>query len=565
MSTETQLNDGMGSKCQIVQHQTTLSKVGFNVLNSLLVRFQQEDVDENSMQRLYKEYWYRSGQFERTMLYASYLSDQDLLKKRQDLRRFPDCNPEMSQIILRFSQIYSPDAVIPGFGMKTVFTKQHAYIKTLIGVIPDNADIHDLLGNGASVNLGVGHPLVSILPILEQELQISGFKGEYLHPSTSSLCALEYLTRLHPYSSEGTVVIRPGFQVTTVAGGVVENICAYAEKQIYCDALSQTSDTIQSAISTRSELNTLFSSDPIRNRRLLIALEIIKPPIVYAIDGTCLGGIGSARGGTFDFTESQDISRGIAGGYVQKMLPTPIGEQSQSEFLRKIEIGIENKNVAGVVVEPVLGDGGIHALRDDFVASLISILRKGYEGKSIPLIIDATQTCAGRAGHILGIDHLPSLLNYSDQTVYILGKSISGGERPFAFSLTPEKIAREAYPLTHISTTGGRHALDAVATVMFLEQAEVQQIINHNADILMEKAQKYRVDNLLNGVKLHRGFELGPDGTTDVQKRLLIDHGILTGKVGRHSEVLRTNFGLLYDPHTFRTLAEIVCGVCATI
>ncbi|MFJ7158594.1 diaminobutyrate--2-oxoglutarate transaminase family protein [Streptomyces sp. NPDC101118] len=77
---------------------------------------------------------------------------------------------------------------------------------------------------------------------------------------------------------------------------------------------------------------------------------------------------------------------------------------------------------AGMILEPVQGEGGVHPAPDDWLRRL----RKATADRGIPLIADEVQTGVGRTGAFWGVDHAGVTPD-----VMVLSKAI-GGSMPLA-------------------------------------------------------------------------------------------------------------------------------------
>jgi ornithine--oxo-acid transaminase len=121
------------------------------------------------------------------------------------------------------------------------------------------------------------------------------------------------------------------------------------------------------------------------------------------------------------------------------------------EALRK---ALQNKEVAGVLIEPIQGEAGVVVPDDGF-------LRKAYEyckEANVLFIADEIQTGLGRTGKMLACEHenvRPDIL--------ILGKALSGGVLPVSAVLADDEIMLTIKPGEHGSTYGGNPLACAVA------------------------------------------------------------------------------------------------------
>ena len=88
--------------------------------------------------------------------------------------------------------------------------------------------------------------------------------------------------------------------------------------------------------------------------------------------------------------------------------------------------------VAGVLIEPVLGEGGIHVPSQAFWDRLGAMCRKwGWV-----LCVDEVQTCMGRCGHMFAIERWRGI----DPDMLLLGKSFCGGGQPIAAILGTDAV-----------------------------------------------------------------------------------------------------------------------------
>jgi 4-aminobutyrate aminotransferase/4-aminobutyrate aminotransferase/(S)-3-amino-2-methylpropionate transaminase len=88
--------------------------------------------------------------------------------------------------------------------------------------------------------------------------------------------------------------------------------------------------------------------------------------------------------------------------------------------------------VAGVLIEPVLGEGGIHVPSQAFWDRLGAMCKKW----SWILCIDEVQTCMGRCGRMFAIERW----NGIDPDMLLLGKSFCGGGQPIAAILGTDEV-----------------------------------------------------------------------------------------------------------------------------
>ncbi|PHR97674.1 MAG: ornithine--oxo-acid transaminase [Leeuwenhoekiella sp.] len=127
---------------------------------------------------------------------------------------------------------------------------------------------------------------------------------------------------------------------------------------------------------------------------------------------------------------------------------------------------IENKNVAGFLVEPIQGEAGVYTPSDDFMKQAKAICEK----HNVLFIADEIQTGIARTGALLAVcgnctceGHCERQETYSRPDILILGKALSGGAYPVSAVLADDEIMNVIQPGQHGSTFGGNPVAGAVA------------------------------------------------------------------------------------------------------
>ena len=107
---------------------------------------------------------------------------------------------------------------------------------------------------------------------------------------------------------------------------------------------------------------------------------------------------------------------------------------------------LEDRNVAGFLVEPIQGEAGVYVPDDGFLSKAFDLCKE----KNVLFIADEVQTGLARTGKMLACDHegvRPDIL--------ILGKALSGGVYPVSVVLADDDIMLCIKPGEHGSTYGG--------------------------------------------------------------------------------------------------------------
>lgn len=125
---------------------------------------------------------------------------------------------------------------------------------------------------------------------------------------------------------------------------------------------------------------------------------------------------------------------------------TPGFEVIPYNDLPALEKALQNKNVAGFLVEPIQGEAGVVVPDDGY----LSKAKKLCSSANVLFIADEIQTGLGRTGKLLACDHenvRPDIL--------LLGKALSGGMLPVSAVLCDDQIMLTIKPGEHGSTYGG--------------------------------------------------------------------------------------------------------------
>jgi ornithine--oxo-acid transaminase len=162
------------------------------------------------------------------------------------------------------------------------------------------------------------------------------------------------------------------------------------------------------------------------------------------------------------------------------------------------------KNTAGVMIEPIQGEGGVIIPPQGYLEDVCSIC----EENNILFIADEIQTGLGRTGKLFACDHEDVLPD-----VMIVGKALSGGFYPVSAVMTDRHILGLFQPGEHGSTFGGNPLGAAIARASLRVLFEEHLIENAAAmgeyfmDQLTEIPSKYvkevRGRGLLIGVVLN--------------------------------------------------------------
>ncbi len=181
------------------------------------------------------------------------------------------------------------------------------------------------------------------------------------------------------------------------------------------------------------------------------------------------------------------------------------------------------KNTAAIMVETIMGEGGIKVIPD----WCLKELRKLCDNKKILLILDEVQCGISRSGEFLAFEK-----SKVKPDIVPIAKGIGGGF-PIGAVLMNKKVAVGMTPGTHGSTFGGNPlamavgntVMDIVSTKKFLNNVKKSsKYFFSNLNKLKEKYPKIIKD--IRGRGLLIGIQLHTDQTNFIKK--LMDNRLLT-------------------------------------
>ena len=181
-----------------------------------------------------------------------------------------------------------------------------------------------------------------------------------------------------------------------------------------------------------------------------------------------------------------------------------------------------NKNTAAIMIETIMGEGGIKVIPN----WCIKELRKLCNKHKILLILDEVQCGIGRSGKFFAFEYAKV-----KPDIVPIAKGIGGGF-PIGAVLMTKKVSKAMKPGTHGSTFGGNPLAMAVGNA-------VMDQINNNLLINVKKMSKYFIHGLneikikypnvikeVRGVGLLIGLQLFNDQTKFIKK--LMENKLLT-------------------------------------
>ena len=166
---------------------------------------------------------------------------------------------------------------------------------------------------------------------------------------------------------------------------------------------------------------------------------------------------------------------------------TPGFEVIPYNDLAALKKALEDKNVAGFLVEPIQGEAGVFVPDEGFLKKAYDLCKKN----NVLFIGDEVQTGIARTGKLLACDHekvRPDIL--------ILGKALSGGVFPVSAVLADDEIMLTIQPGQHGSTFGGNPiaAKVAIAALKVVKNEKLAENAERLGKIFREELKKIKSD-----------------------------------------------------------------------
>lgn len=168
-----------------------------------------------------------------------------------------------------------------------------------------------------------------------------------------------------------------------------------------------------------------------------------------------------------------------------------------------------NEKTAGILLEPLQGEGGVQTATPEFMKGL----RKICDENNILLMLDEVQTGMGRTGKMFAFQHYGI-----EPDVMTLAKSLGNGV-PIGALVVSKRVKEEVFtPGSHGSTYGGNPLVAAAALAVFkvikkeklLQRTEI--LGNYLNERLEGMQKKFSVIQELRGKALMRGVVLKEPG-----------------------------------------------------
>ncbi|XOV92375.1 MAG: ornithine--oxo-acid transaminase [Bacteroidota bacterium] len=235
---------------------------------------------------------------------------------------------------------------------------------------------------------------------------------------------------------------------------------------------------------------------------------------------------------------------------------TPGFEVIEYNNIDAVAAAMKDPMVAGILVEPIQGEAGVHVPDNGFLKDIADLCRE----HNVLFLDDEIQTGVGRTGKMLAVD-------YEDvkPDVLILGKALSGGTYPVSAVLANNEIMEVIKPGTHGSTYGG-NPLGAKVTLTALQVMKDEKLTENAAalgEVFRERmnllAQKSDLVKLVRGKGLLNAVVINdsPEGSMawDVCLKLR-DNGLLAKPT--HGNIIRFAPPLIITEEQLHECCDII-------
>ena len=215
-----------------------------------------------------------------------------------------------------------------------------------------------------------------------------------------------------------------------------------------------------------------------------------------------------------------------------------------------------SKNTAAIMVETIMGEGGIKVIPDWCLRDLRKLCNK----KKILLILDEVQCGIGRSGDFFAFES-----SKVKPDIVPIAKGIGGGF-PIGAVLMNKKVSKAMVPGTHGSTFGGNplamsvgnEVMDIISNKKFLNN--VKNLSKYFLENLNDIKDKYpNIIKQIRGKGLLIGIQLHKDQTLFIKK--LMENKLLTIKAAEN--VIRILPPLNVKKSEIDTALKVINKVCS--
>jgi len=267
----------------------------------------------------------------------------------------------------------------------------------------------------------------------------------------------------------------------------------------------------------------------------------VKSAVLFSGKSGLLAFRGSYHGLSYGALAVTDLRRGYRAPFSAHLpgnvhfSPYPARPEDAPSSLADVEAALGAGDVAAIIVEPILGRGGVVVPPPGFLAELGRLARAA----GALIIADEIWTGLGRAGSWLATSAEPDLV----PDLICLGKGLGGGLPLSACVGRSEVMAawRQEEEVVHTSTFAGAPLASALALAT-LDSIEAQGLVARSAALGLKWKERLGAHlagrpYAVRGQGLMLGIECGAPGAVELHRRLLA-RGFVTSTGGGQRDVL---------------------------
>ena len=203
--------------------------------------------------------------------------------------------------------------------------------------------------------------------------------------------------------------------------------------------------------------------------------------------------------------------------------------------LAVVEGLLKEHEIAGIIIEPILGEGGYLVVEKEFVQGL----RKLCDQYGSLLIFDEVQTGIGRTGHWFAAHHFDVVPD-----IMCLAKGVASGF-PLGVCVAKKEVMAKWSPGAHGSTYGGNPicCAAAIATIKVITEKDLvskaEKLGKYFKKKLKDLQKKYSRIKEVRGMGLMLGVDFGENAPVKKVMNYCLNEGLVLISTGGDGTVIR--------------------------
>ena len=238
-------------------------------------------------------------------------------------------------------------------------------------------------------------------------------------------------------------------------------------------------------------------------------------------------------------------------------VPYPFTEETSAEAIRSITNFCMSGDVAGIIIEPIQGDGGNKIPYKNALEAIAGVVQS-FGGL---VIVDEVQSGSGRSGKYWEIEYFGISPDFITSA-----KGLSGGYYPISICMGRSELIESLAKAQHVFTYSGNPVGCAVAlkVLNIVNNPSFLAHVNHISSIYKVELQKlvdtYDIVKEVRGFGLHLGLEVCDDEHSygGLLGFVCAQMGLYTGYFGADNEVLRIHPPLIISEKHVRRSVRII-------